>query len=77
MTTKKTLNIPVSLIILDFLGTALLVLGLADWLADTGFVPESLRFENYPIALVIIGGLLILPLLLHIIKFAASQKQSG
>jgi len=77
LTAKKTLNIPLSLIILDFIGTALLLLGLADWLADAGLVPESLRFANYPIALVIIGGLLILPLLLHIIKFAAANKQPG
>jgi len=69
---KCALKIPLHLLLLDFVGAALLGLGLAEWFANTGLVPESIRFENYYIVMVIVGGLLMLPVLLHFMKVARS-----
>lgn len=68
---NRTLKIPVSLLVLDFIGAILLGVGLAEWFADTGLVPERFQFENYYIAMVICGGLFMLPLILHFVKTAA------
>lgn len=72
MKEKCALKIPLHLLLLDFVGAALLGLGLAEWFANTGLVPESIRFENYYIVMVIVGGLLMLPVLLHFMKVARS-----
>ena len=72
MKEKCALKIPLHLLVLDFVGAALLGLGLAEWFANTGLVPESLRFENYYIVMVIVGCLLMLPVLLHFMKLARS-----
>lgn len=71
---NSALKIPVSLLVLDFIGAMLLGLGLAEWFADTGFVPESFQFENYPVVMVICGTLFMLPVILHIFKMAAGKK---
>ena len=76
MKEKCALKIPLHLLLLDFIGAALLGLGLAEWFANTGLVPESLRFENYYIVMVIAGGLLMLPVLLHFIKLAGSAGRA-
>jgi len=68
---NSTFRIPVSLLVLDIVGALLLGLGLAEWFADTGLVPERFQFESYYIAMVICGGLFMLPLILHIVKMAA------
>lgn len=72
MKEQCALKIPLHLLVLDFVGAALLALGLAEWFANTGLVPESLRFENYYIVMVIVGGLLMLPVLFHFMKLARS-----
>jgi hypothetical protein len=66
-------KIPVSLLVMDFIGAILLGLGLAEWFAETGLVPERFQFERYYVAMVICGGLLMLPMMVHIVKMAAAR----
>ena len=67
------LKIPVQLLVLDALGALLLGLGLAEWFAGTGLVPEALRFENYDIAMVVCGALLMLPLIAFVVRSALGR----
>ena len=77
MSSNKPLKIPVHLPALDFIGAVLVGIGLAEWFAGVGLVPESLQFENYPVTLVICGVILMLPAIVHVIQFATGRKQSG
>ena len=77
MNRNKPLKIPPSLLVLDFIGAVLVGLGMAEWLADTNLVPESFRFENYPVTLVICGVILMLPAILHVIQYATGRRQPG
>ena len=74
MEQQKKLPLPLSLVLLDAVGTVLLGLGLAEWLAGTGLMPEALRFDNYAIVMVVTGLLLILPLLAFILRKALGRS---
>jgi len=67
---NNAFNIPVHLLVLDFIGAILLGIGLAEWFADTDLVPLGYQFENYYIVMVICGGLFMLPVMIHIVKTA-------
>lgn len=67
------LRIPPQLLVLDVLGALLLGLGLAEWFAGTRLVPEALRFENYYIAMVVCGALLMLPLIAFVLRSALGR----
>lgn len=77
MNRNKPLKIPPSMLVLDFIGAILVGLGMAEWLADTNLVPESLRFGNYPVTLVICGVILMFPAILHMIQYATGRRQPG
>jgi len=64
------LKIPVQLLVLDALGAVLLGLGLAEWFGGTNLVSGSLRFDNYYVALVVCGALLMLPLIAFVLRAA-------
>jgi uncharacterized membrane protein YidH (DUF202 family) len=67
------LKIPLPLLVLDLLGAIVLGLGLAEWFANTNIMPVQFQFENYYIVMVICGGLLMFPLILHIVKSALAR----
>ncbi len=73
MEEAKKIKIPINLLVLDFIGAILLGLGLAEWLAETNLVPEALRFDNYYIAMVICGGILMFPASVHILRIASGR----
>ena len=73
MKESSAFKIPVSLLVMDFIGAILLGVGLAEWFAETGLVPERFQFERYYIAMVICGALLMLPMIVHIVKMAAAR----
>ena len=72
---NSTFKIPMSLLVLDFIGAILLGVGLAEWFADTGLVPERLQFESYYIAMVICGVLFMLPLIIHIVRTTVLSRK--
>ena len=65
---------PVNLLVLDFIGSILIGLGLAEWFADTNLVPASLQFEHYPIVMIVIGVLFILPFTLFFVRKAKNKQ---
>jgi hypothetical protein len=67
------LKMPLQLLVLDALGAVLLGLGLAEWFGGTNLVPESLRFDNYYIAMVVCGALLMLPLVAFVLRTARGR----
>lgn len=74
MNTSKKIKPPLNLIILDGIGSILLGLGLAEWIAETNLVPTALQFENYPIFMIVIGILLILPFTLFFIRSVRNKQ---
>ena len=72
---NSAIKIPVPLLVLDIIGAILLGLGLAEWFADTGLVPERLQFESCYIAMVICGVLFMLPLIIHIVRTTVLRRK--
>lgn len=73
MSQKKTIRIPVSLLLLDLIGTILFTIGIIDLVNDSDFVPSSLQFNKYEIVMIIIGILFIFPLIKHIINYSLGK----
>ncbi len=73
MQKTKKLRIPIQLLVLDALGAVLLGIGLAEWVAGTDLVPESLQFDNYYIVMVVCGVLLMLPLIAFVLRTALGR----
>ncbi|KRT54170.1 DUF1418 family protein [endosymbiont of Ridgeia piscesae] len=74
---ERQIKLPPQLLLLDMLGAILMGVGLADWLANTSLVPESMRFENYDIVMVVVGGLMMLPPLIYIVRTALELRRSA
>ena len=62
------------LLVTNALGSIILVIGLYEWFIYKMFVPEIYQFENYEIALVIIGVMLSLPGIIARIKLIFLDK---
>ncbi|MCR4347752.1 MAG: hypothetical protein NUV55_11205 [Sulfuricaulis sp.] len=75
MPEKNSLLFPPVLLILDIIGTALLGLGLANYVAGVDILPASWRFDHYGPVFIGIGAALMLPFMVHVIKNAAGNKQ--
>ncbi|MEN8131604.1 MAG: chemotaxis protein [Pseudomonadota bacterium] len=75
MEERRKIDIPIPLLVLDIIGAILVGLGLAEWFAATNLVPEPLRFDGYYIAMVVVGGLLMFPLLFHVLRAASGNRQ--
>lgn len=73
MSQKKTIRIPVSLLLLDLIGTILFAIGIIDLVNDSDFVPSSLQFNKYEIVMIIIGILFIFPLIKHITNYSLGK----
>ena len=56
---------PASLIMLDFIGFALIIVGLIDMFGSGNLVPLSLQFVNYENLLIMLGFALLLPGILY------------
>lgn len=70
---KKTgLPVPVYYLLLDAIGTILLGLGLAKYFADLDIIPPVMRFENYDVAFMVFGIVIMIPAMFHIIGKARS-----
>jgi hypothetical protein len=63
---RTALSIPPRLLILDAIGTLLLVLGIAEQFTGMRVWPAALQFAGDGIAIMVVGALLVLPMFLHI-----------
>ena len=70
MTGKKTIKIPASLLVLDFVGTILFTVGIVDLVSDFDLVPINFQFSNYEIIFIVIGLFFILHFMYYLIKAA-------
>lgn len=73
MAQKEKYRPRIELLALDFLGAALMALGLLEWFSGSGLVPEGFRFEKYELALVAVGVFLMLPQLFHLLAHIGSD----
>ena len=73
MTKKKPIKIPISLLVLDFMGTFLFAIGVIDLVSEYKIVPESLQFNKYEIVMIACGVLLVIPFMNHIIKYSLGK----
>ena len=56
------------LLVIDFIGTVLIGIGLAEKFADIGLVPRTMQFPNYEWVMIIIGIILAVPFVVHTVK---------
>ena len=77
MNAPKPFKLPLGLLLLDGIGTLLVVVGIAEWVGATQLIAESWQFENYQLTLIVLGGLLMLPLFLHIIEFIKERTRNN
>lgn len=72
---NQRFKLPLHLVALDAAGALLAMLGLFEWLSESSVVPDDYKFENYPIAMMVVGGLLMAPLIVHVVKHALSGSE--
>lgn len=73
--TSGGLPYPMSLIVLDMIGAALIGVGLFEWHAGPEFMPLAWRFEHYPIVMIGLGFALMLPLFFYFIRKIRRQRE--
>ncbi len=73
---ENKFRIPMHMIVLDLFGAMLAALGLLEWFTELSFVPDQLKFEYYFILMIVIGGLMMLPMHLHIYRMVMGNKIS-
>lgn len=65
---------PLSLWVLDLLGSMLLALGIADHFGDKSLVPAALQLPGYGIVLMVLGAALVLPYIVWLIRRQRAAK---
>jgi hypothetical protein len=73
MSNKPTLQLPLSFIFFDVIGFAALGLGLAKLFGGIDIIPLSMQFENYGLALVLLGVLMMMPMMSYIFNFVRAN----
>jgi hypothetical protein len=68
MTQQTPFKLPIKLLILDGIGSLLIVLGVLALVADLHLLPAAWRVARYDIVLIILGATLMLPMLLWIME---------
>ena len=64
----KNIPLPLWLIALDMIGVVLLGLGMAKYFAGVDVVPTALLLDESGLSLMLVGGLLMLPMMWHLIR---------
>ena len=67
--------IPLSLLVLDLFGLAVVGLGVAEQVGNVHFIPESLRFNGVGLVVMLLGVACMLPLVLRLLKISKLAKQ--
>ena len=68
MTQQTSFNLPIKLLILDGIGSLLIVLGVLALVADVHVLPAAWRVARYDILLIVLGVALMLPMLRWIME---------
>lgn len=75
MPTKKKLPLP--LLALDTIGVLMLSIGMAEYFVNLNIVPEDLRFDNYAMVMMVVGGFLMIPMVVWIFKNLSSRQSKA
>ncbi len=73
---SKAFKVPLSLFVLDAIGSILIGLGLAKMFAGIDFLPTALQLDKKGWGLIIIGVLLMLPMIFHFLARAREQAET-
>lgn len=74
---QKPFPLPLSLLLLDLVGALLTALGLVETSNPGVFLDSEQLFPGYNWLLIVIGGLLMLPMVLHMVKRAKQQAATA
>ena len=74
--TGKPFSIPTRLIVLDIMGTLLAAIGLLELTAGLELLPIAFRFDGYGLALIVSGGILMLPLIANIVAQVINRAKA-
>lgn len=74
--TSKAFKFPLSLFVLDAIGSILIGLGLAKMFAGIDFLPTALQLDKKGWGLIIIGVLLMLPMIFYFLARAREQAET-
>ena len=72
---KAGLKIPINLIVLDFIGTILIVLGLIKMFGGIEIIPSQYLLDDNGWTLILVGACLILPFILFIIQLVRERAE--
>ena len=76
MAENAPLKLPMNLILLDGVGSVMLVLGAMEYFTGMDILPASLAFEHRGIILMVLGFLLMLPFLFFILSWVRSRTEA-
>ena len=72
---KASLKIPINLIVLDFIGTILIVLGLIKMFGGIEIIPSQYLLDDNGWTLILVGVCLMLPFILFIIQLVRERAE--
>jgi hypothetical protein len=72
---KAGLKIPINLIVLDFIGTILIVLGLINMFGGIDIIPSHYLLDDNGWTFILVGGCLMLPFILFIIQLVRERAE--
>ena len=73
--TKAGLKIPINLIVMDFIGTILIALGLIKMLGGIEIIPSQYLLDDNGCTLILIGACLMLPFIFYIIQLVRERAE--
>ena len=72
---KASLKIPINLIVLDFIGTILIVLGLIKMFGGIEIIPSQYLLDDNGWTLILVGACLMVPFILLIIQLVRERAE--
>ena len=72
---KAGLKIPINLIVLDFIGTILIVLGLIKMFGGIEIIPSQYLLDDNGWTLILVGACLMVPFILLIIQLVRERAE--
>ena len=73
--TKSGFKIPINLIVMDFIGTILIALGLTKILGGIEVIPSQYLLDDSGWTLILVGACLMLPLILFMVQWKRQRAE--
>ncbi|MBX9676407.1 MAG: DUF1418 family protein [Methylotenera sp.] len=72
---KSGLKLPINLIVLDFIGTILIALGLIKMFGGIDVIPSQYLLDDNGLMLILVGACLMLPFILFMIQLVRDRAE--